>query len=170
MMMTNTRKIVLTGIFIALVFVATNIRIHIPFFMAQGGLVHIGTLMSFLIAIKYGPRYGALASGIGMTLFDLLSEWAFWAPGTFVARLISGFLFGYLAKSPSGQGKSMTRNIIALFVGGASIVLIYLLFEAFYLGYGLAAAALSIPGNLLQLLIASFGLFILKSMPDIEEV
>lgn len=168
--MTNTKSIVLTGLFIALVYVATNIRIHIPFFMAQGGLVHIGTLMSFIIAIKYGARYGAISSAIGMTLFDLLSEWAFWAPGTFVARLVSGFLFGIIALSPKGQGKSMTRNILALIGGGASIVLIYLLFESFYLGYGLRVAALSIPGNLLQLFIASFGLFILKSMPDLEEV
>lgn len=168
--MTNTKRIVLTGLFIALVYVATNIRIHIPFFMAQGGLIHIGTLMSFVIAIKYGARYGALSSAIGMTLFDLLSEWAYWAPGTFVARLVSGFLFGYIAASSKGQGKSMVRNGIALVVGGASIVVIYLLFEAYYLGYGLSVAALSIPGNLLQLLIASFGLFILKSMPDLEEV
>ncbi|MFP4286876.1 MAG: ECF transporter S component [Candidatus Izemoplasmataceae bacterium] len=168
--MTHTKRIVLTGLFIALVFVATNIRVHIPLFMAQGGLVHLGTLMSFLIAIKYGARYGALSSGIGMTLFDLLSEWAYWAPGTFVARIVSGYLFGLIALSPKGQGASMTRNVIALAVGGASIIVLYLLFEALYLGYGFEAAILSIPGNLLQIFIASFGLFILKSMPDLEEV
>jgi uncharacterized membrane protein len=169
--MTNKTKVMVrTALFIAIVFVATNIRVHIPIFMAQGGLVHIGTLVMFVIAVKYGKRYGALSGGIGMTLFDLLSEWAYWAPGTFVARILAGFVFGLVAQSKEGQGKNMTKNVLALFAGGAIIVVVYLLFEAYYLGYGLQVAALSIPGNLIQLLIASFGLFILKSMPEIEEV
>ena len=167
--MTNKTKVMVrTAIFIAIVFVATNIRIHIPFFMAQGGLVHIGTLVTFVIAVKYGKKYGALAGGIGMALFDLLSEWAVWAPGTFVARILSGYVFGWISESKEGQGKNMTKNILALIAGGGIIVFVYLMFEAFYLGYGLQVAVLSIPGNLLQLLIASFGLFILKSMPELE--
>jgi hypothetical protein len=43
----------------------------------------------------------------------------------------------------------------------------YLIFEALFLGSGLAALR-SIPGNILQLVIASAGIFIYKSMPELR--
>ena len=78
----DTIKIVVSGMFIALVIVATFI--NVPFPGAVGGLVHLGTLMMLIIALRFGRYYGALAGGIGMALFDVLSGWALWAPGTFV--------------------------------------------------------------------------------------
>lgn len=164
----DVKRLVYSALFIAIVFVATYINIHIPILMGQGGLVHLGTLVMFIIAIKYGRTYGALAGGIGMALFDLLSIWATWAPGTLVVRIIAGFVMGQVALSKEGQGKSFVRNVLALLAGGAVIVVGYWLFEGLFLGYGLVPALGSVPGNILQIVIASLGLFLLKSMPELE--
>ena len=59
----STRTIVMTGMMVALVTVGTFINIPTPGNI--GGLVHLGTLITFAIAIKYGPKYGAIAGGIG---------------------------------------------------------------------------------------------------------
>lgn len=164
----STRRIVYGALFVTLVFVATNIRIHVPILMATGGLVHLGTLMLFVIAVKYGPTYGAIAGSIGMTLMNLLSEFAHWAPGTFVIRLSVGYLIGWIALSPQGQGASKTRNILALVVGGLVNALGYWLYESIILGIGFIPSLGSVPGNLTQIVIASMGLFLLPSMPELK--
>ena len=153
--------------FSAIIFVFTYIGVQVPAFGAFGGLTHMGTLVMFIISIKYGKYYGALSGAIGMTLFDLLSPWAAWAPGTFVVRIIAGYVFGLVAESKEGQGMSMTKNWLSLGLGGLVIVVGYFMFEALFLGSGLAALR-SIPGNILQLVIASAGIFIYKSMPELR--
>ena len=166
MKQTQVNNLVLTAMFSAVIFVFTYIGIQVPTFGAFGGLTHLGTLVMFLISIKYGKYYGMASAAIGMTMFDVLSPWIAWAPGTFVIRLLAGYVFGLLAESSRGQGTSMKHNIISLMGGGVIIVVGYFLFEALIFN-NVATAALSIPGNILQIVIASFGLFIIKSMPNI---
>ena len=160
-------QVIYASMFSAIIFVFTYIGVQVPAFGAFGGLTHMGTLVMFIISIKYGKYYGALSGAIGMTLFDLLSPWAAWAPGTFVVRIIAGYVFGLVAESKEGQGMSMTKNWLSLGLGGLVIVVGYFIFEALFLGSGLAALR-SIPGNLLQLVIASAGIFIYKSMPELR--
>ncbi len=160
-------QVIYASMFSAIIFVFTYIGVQVPAFGAFGGLTHMGTLVMFIISIKYGKYYGALSGAIGMTLFDLLSPWAAWAPGTFVVRIIAGYVFGLVAESKEGQGMSMTKNWLSLGLGGLVIVVGYLMFEALFLGSGFAALR-SIPGNLLQLVIASAGIFIYKSMPELR--
>ncbi|SKC35479.1 Predicted membrane protein [Acholeplasma oculi] len=156
------------SLFSAIVFVFTYIGIQLPAFGAFGGLTHLGTLVMFLISIKYGKYYGALSGAIGMSLFDLLSPWSAWAIGTFIIRLIAGFLFGLIAQHKDGQGSSKVKNWIALGLGGAVIVIGYFIFEAIFLSSGFAALR-SVPGNILQIVIASAGIFIYKSMPELKK-
>ena len=160
-------QVIYASMFSAIIFVFTYIGVQVPAFGAFGGLTHMGTLVMFIISIKYGKYYGALSGAIGMTLFDLLSPWAAWAPGTFVVRIIAGYVFGLVAESKEGQGMSMTKNWLSLGLGGLVIVVGYFIFEALFLGSGLAALR-SIPGNILQLVIASAGIFIYKSMPELR--
>ncbi len=163
----KTKRIVLTAAFIAMVTVSTYIRIYIP--IGTGGLIHLGTLVSFTIAIKFGRRYGAVSGGIGMALFDVLSEWYVWAPGTLVIRLVAGYLVGLVAMSPRGQGQSRVRNVFAILAGGVVIVSGYFVFEAVFLGTGWAAI-MSVPGNLTQIAIGFFSLFIVAAIPRLEDL
>jgi uncharacterized membrane protein len=160
-------QLIYASIFSSIIFVFTYIGVQIPAFGAFGGLTHMGTLLSFVISIKYGKYYGSISGALGMTLFDLLSPWTAYAPATFIIRLISGYIFGLLAESSEGQGKSIIKNFISLILGGLTIVIGYFVFESIFLNLGWAALR-SIPGNILQIIIASFGLFIFKSMPDLR--
>ena len=52
---TTTKEIVITGLSIALVFVATLfINIRLP--IGQGGLIHLGNVPLFLVAIIFGKK------------------------------------------------------------------------------------------------------------------
>ena len=144
----NVKRIVFTALFIALV--TTFTFINIPFPGAAGGLMHLGTLMSLVIAIAFGKRYGMLAAGIGMAIFDVLGGWLAWAPGTLIVRLIMGFVVGMIAfDSRQGQGGNIIKNAVALVAGMIVMVIGYYFYEAIFLTTFEAAFA-SIPGNLIQ--------------------
>lgn len=49
------------------------INIRLP--IGQGGLIHLGNVPLFLIAILFGKKIGALAGAFGMGLFDLMGGW-----------------------------------------------------------------------------------------------
>jgi len=98
--MTNAGKvknIVLCGLFAALTIVATYI--HIPITPSSGGLIHLGSIILFVAAYILLPQYAAVSVAVGMTLFDLLSGWAAWAPFTFVIRFVQVLLLSYLIKN-----------------------------------------------------------------------
>lgn len=145
----RTFDLILTGMSIALVFVATlllNIKLPIT---ANGGLVHLGTAMLFVISIVFGPKKGMIAGAIGMGLFDLVSGWTLWAPISFLARGLQGYLVGKIAWSNGRNGNSVGFNIFAAIVSVPFMLAIYYVGEALIFGNFIVPAA-SIPGNLVQ--------------------
>jgi uncharacterized membrane protein len=150
-------RIVLGAMFISFVFVATYIGVPWPF--ASGGYMHLGTLVMLVIAIAFGKEYGALAGGVGMGLFDILSPYAMWAPGTFVVRLLMGYMVGYVAydNKSEQQGTNIVRNIFAILAGMIIMIPGYYLYEALWLtDFNVALA--SIPGNIIQFTLGSLSL------------
>lgn len=146
----KTRQVVFGALFIAMVFVCTafvNVRLPIA---ANGGLVHLGNVPLFFIAIWYGRRYGALAGGIGMALFDVMSGWALWAPFTLVIVGLMGYVVGAICE------KNCTMGRITLALLAACLIKItgYYVAEAIIYGNWLAPVA-SIPGNLVQVGVAA---------------
>ena len=118
----NTKDLVETALLIALVYIATRfINIRLPI-AASGGLVHLGNTMLFIAAIVFGPKKGAAAGAFGMGLFDLLSEWAMWAPFTFVVRGIMGYIIGKIAWSNGREGNNMLVNIAGILVSGVWMI------------------------------------------------
>ena len=83
--MTNrekTNKIILTGLMMAMIVVATIvIPIPVPF---GTGYIHFGDAMIFLSVLILGWKYGAIAAGVGSALADLLVGYAIWALWTLV--------------------------------------------------------------------------------------
>lgn len=92
----KTRDIVITGLMAAIIFVLTYINIRLPFSMNDGGLIHLGGVGLIIACYLLMPVNSALAGGIGMGLFDLLSPYAVWAPFTFFIRFFQGFVFSKL--------------------------------------------------------------------------
>ncbi|MCD8096556.1 MAG: ECF transporter S component [Lachnospiraceae bacterium] len=146
----NVSEIAITGVCIALTFVATgfvNIRLPIA---ANGGLVHLGNVPLFLAAIIFGKRCGALSGSIGMALFDLMGGWVLWAPFTFVVIGLMGWTVGAITEKHHGFGWN------ALAIAAACVIKIvgYYIAEGIIYGNWIAPA-LSIPGNLVQIGVAA---------------
>jgi uncharacterized membrane protein len=90
----KVKNIVLCGLFAALTIVATYI--HIPIAPSSGGLIHLGSVILFVAAYILLPPYAAISVALGMTIFDLLSGWAAWAPFTFVIRFVQVMILSSL--------------------------------------------------------------------------
>jgi len=146
------KDLVVTSMLIAIVFVATNIRFPIPF-SPTGGLMHVGTVALFVSAVCFGPKKGAVAGSLGMALFNLMTEWAIWAPFTLIIRSVMGFIIGYAAHYGGAQGRKPLQNIAALVLGGIWFIPATYIAEAIITG-NIAIPVNSIPGNLIQLIAA----------------
>ncbi|HCG4535987.1 ECF transporter S component [Ureibacillus chungkukjangi] len=145
----KTFDLIISALLISLVFVSTvflNIKLPIG---GQGGLVHLGTGMLFIASIMFGPKKGALAGSLGMGLFDLMSGWTIWAPGTIIARGLQGYIVGKIAWSKGRNGNSIGFNLFGMMVSIPVMVVVYYLYESIIFGNWIIPLG-SIPGNLVQ--------------------
>ena len=143
---TNTKKLTLTALFMALTCVATSI-IKIPT-VGTGGYIHPGDAFVILSGILLGPLYGALAGGIGSALADLFGGYMVYVPITLVVKAVIaagvGFIYHHLAVK---MNSILVKCILCGVFATITVALGYLVFE--YLLYGAAALA-SVPANLIQ--------------------
>ena len=142
----QVRKIVLSGLFAALVCVSTLI-IHIP--TVTKGYVNLGDCIVNVSAWVLGPAYAAAASGIGSALADIISGYAVYAPATLVIKAlmaaVSAIVFTAVRRHKSGA----VACIAASFAAEVIMALGYFLFEG-VLYHSFAAAALGISANIAQ--------------------
>lgn len=87
-----------------------------------------------------------------MGLFDLLSEWAMWAPFTFVVRGIMGYIIGKIAWSNGREGNNMLVNIAGILVSGVWMIAGYYATEGILYG-NWVSPVMSIPGNITQIVV-----------------
>lgn len=135
------------ALFTALTTVATLV-IQVP--SPMSGYVNLGDAMVLLSAWILGPVYGTAAAGIGSMLADLLSGYAYYAPGTLVIKCLMAFVAAqvFLVLKDKVKGKHFAKVVSGLL---AEIIMVvgYFGYAGLILGNGLSAA-LSIPGNLVQ--------------------
>lgn len=146
----NIRFLTITAVFIALTYVFTafiNIRLPISI---NGGLIHLGNVPLFICAILFGKKSGAIAGGVGMGLFDLLSGWTAWAPFTFVVVALMGYAAGAITEKRHGFG----WNALAIAVACVIKIVGYYIAEGIIYGNWIAPVT-SIPGNLVQIGVAA---------------
>lgn len=149
-----TRELTLMGLLVAIVFVMTYyIQIRLPI-AVNGGLIHMGNVALFTVALVLGKKRGAMAGAFGMTLFDILSGWGAWAPYTFVVRGVMGYIIGGVSDSKGNNGKSMVFNGLAIGLGSLWMIVGYYVSEVIMYG-NWTAPMTSIPGNLIQLAIGA---------------
>ena len=100
MIVAKIKKIVLTALIAALVYVATSI-ITIP--SPLKGYLNLGDGFVLLCGFMLSPVYGFLAAGIGSALADLLLGYATYAPATFLIKgmmaLVAYVMFRVLKKA-----------------------------------------------------------------------
>ncbi len=141
----TAKTLTINALAIAIVYVATAfINIKIPF-MGNGGLIHLGNVPLFFIAITFGSRTGAIAGGIGMALFDLLSGWTIWAPFTLIIVGLMGYSVGHISNKTSFK----YRMILSMLVALAIKLVGYYFAEVILYGNWLVPFG-SIPGNIIQ--------------------
>ena len=142
----NLKKMVLTALFTALTCVATTlIKIEMP---ATQGYLNIGDCFVLLGAWVLGPIYGAFAGGVGSALADGLGGYMHYVPGTLIIKALMAVIAALLLRVLSKK-----NTYLGQLIGGIAaelwMVLGYFIYACLILGKG-TAAALSIPGNLLQ--------------------
>lgn len=145
-----TRQLVNAALGIALVFAFTSfVNVRLPV-AANGGLIHLGNVPLFIIAILYGRYLGTLAGGFGMALFDVVGGWLLWAPFTLVIVGLMGYVVGVICENRRG----LAAYVLALAAACAIKVVGYYGAEGLIYGNWLAPMA-SIPGNLIQIGVAT---------------
>ena len=143
-MQTNrVKKLVFSAMLAALVFSATYV-VKIP--SPTSGYKNLGDCFVLVSGWLLGPWYGAAAAGIGSALTDLLGGYAYYAPGTLVIKALDAFVAAVIYRA---MGKSFRGMLVSGIAGELVMVAGYFGFSSLILGKGLAAA-LSIPGNLVQ--------------------
>lgn len=149
----NTRKMVMTALFTALVCVATMvIRIPTP---GTNGYIHPGDALVILSGVFLGPAYGFLAAGLGSGLADFLGGYLHYVPVTFLIKgliaLLGASIFRMITGT-AGSGAAGIKRLAGVATGGViDIILVaggYWIYEMFL--YGGAAALASVPSNVVQ--------------------
>lgn len=146
----NTKKIVLNGLMISLVCLATMaIQIPVP---GTNGYVNIGDAIIFITSILFGPTPGMIAGGIGSALADILSGYTHWALFTLIVKGLEGYVVGFIIN----KLKNTSLNIIlSTLLGSVIMVFGYFVFGA-YLSGGFGVSLLSVPSNCIQGVVSIF--------------
>lgn len=145
----NLKSLVITAVAIALTYVFTAfINIRLPF-APNGGLIHLGNVPLFIFAIIFGKKTGAIAGGIGMGLFDLLSGWTAWAPFTLIIVGGMGYVTGVITEKKKGYGWTIAAMLTALLIK----IVGYYIAEGIIYGNWIVPLS-SIPGNVIQVVTA----------------
>ena len=149
----TTRNIALYGLFTALIFIATNLKIPGE---SLGGLFHLGNIMAFAIAIIFGKKAGAICAALGMSLFDLSSgAWAIYAPFTFVIRFAMGYVLGYMAfLQEEDSRKSIVYTILGIIIATIIMLVGYHITE-YILTNNFVKALDTIRANFMQCLVGA---------------
>jgi uncharacterized membrane protein len=120
----NTKRLALIALLSSLIMV-TTFFINIPLTITGGGLFHLGRIFIFLIALTMGNKY-SIAGAIGLTMFDLLSGYAIWAPVTFVASFGQAILVSKIGF----RKQSFITVILAQLSGAVFVTFLYFIYEA----------------------------------------
>ncbi|MCX7708636.1 MAG: ECF transporter S component [Clostridia bacterium] len=137
----SSKKIVLNGLMIALVFVVTRFStISTPV-----GYFNLGDVAIMIAAVLLGGKSGFAAGSIGSALADLSAGYGIFAPVTFVIKGLEGYIVGRIAHSEGENRRSEVYRIAAVIAGSIIMIAGYFIGEAYILSlfdntFGLAAA------------------------------
>ena len=144
--MVNIRRITLTALMAALVFVLTTVpRIPVP---ATGGYVHLGDAGVTFAACAFGPWVAMASGGLGTALADLLG-FPQWAIFSLLVHGLQGLAMGMVFR----RGLNWLSAGLAALAGIVIVVAGY--FVAGVILQGAAVAVLEVVPNTIQALSGS---------------
>ncbi len=155
--MNKTKKITLSGIFAALIFLATAYLLHIP---TGTGYVHLGDTFIFLAACILPLHYAMMAAVIGAGLADLVSGAVIWIIPTIIIKPLMVLIFFKKQKNIINK-RNIIVAIIACFIG----IIGYLIAEII-LFMDIRVAILGIPMGLIQPIGSFIGFIIIGKIID----
>ena len=160
MKMNKLKNLIIAALMAALCCAATMV-IQIP---SANGYVNLGDGVVLYCAYTLPPVYGAAAAGIGSALADVLSGYAYYAPGTFVIKagmaVAAALIFRKLREKHEFAGLA-----VGAVAAECIMMLGYFGYSALILGNGISAAV-SILGNLTQAVMGmAAGIAVYKLMP-----
>lgn len=145
----KSRKTVLmicmAAVMAALVAVGSYIQVQIPSILGTSRF-HLGNVMCALCGLLLGPWWGALASGLGSALYDLLLDPTRFAefPITFFTKAVYGLVAGAVFFKVFKGRSNYVSEAVSTVAAAVSYIVIYLAKSYFYNGLlikGLAPGA-----------------------------
>ena len=138
-------RLCMTAVMAALVAVGSWIQIQIPSILGTSRF-HLGNVMCALSGLLLGPWWGALGSGLGSALYDLLLDPTRFAefPITFVTKGVYGLVAGAVFFQVFKGRSNYVSEAVASALAAVSYIVIYLAKSFFYNGLlikGLTAQA-----------------------------
>lgn len=151
------KMLVLTGLMIALTFVAGSI-IKIP---TLNGFIQPGDCMVLLSAVFLGKKYGTAAGAIGMALVDILGGYIIWSPFTFVIKGLMALTAAIIIEK--AKNKNFKTYLVAFIAAGLVDLIGYFIGNAIMGGLIMGAsngfigsimyAAMHVPGDTVQVVL-----------------
>ena len=125
----------MTAAMAALVAVGSYIQIQIPSVLGTSRF-HLGNVMCALSGLLLGPWWGALGSGLGSALYDLLLDPTRFMefPITFVLKGVYGLVAGAVFFKVLKGKSNYINEAIATALAAASYIALYLAKSFFYNG------------------------------------
>lgn len=136
----KTKEIVLSGVLIALITVATAF-VQVPLTL---GFINMGDAIILVTCFLLKQKKAIPVSAIGSALGDLVLGYYVYIPATLVIKTILAFCFSLLIY----EKPTFVRCLVAVVLGAVIVPVGYFLFETPL--YGAVSALASVPFNALQ--------------------
>lgn len=139
----KTNRLVVTGLFAALICVSILFLFHIPTGI-NGAYIHLGDTFIYLAASFLPMNYAMIAASIGGGLADGLSGAIIWVIPTIIIKPLLALFF-----TSNNKKILCMKNIIGIFIAGIVGVFGYFIAESIIYGSFIVALA-SVPLQLIQ--------------------
>lgn len=121
----SLQKVILIGLFAALVFTSTMLRVELPLTYT---MVHCGNIVCIVCGVLLEPLYAGLAAGLGSFLFDLSNPlFIASAPFSFIFKFLLAFISSKIYRLKKIKIKFFPKVILAGTLGS----LIYMTLHTF---------------------------------------
>lgn len=153
----KTSLLVMTALLTALTLICT-LLLRIP--VGPDCYIHLGDAVIILAVLILPRAYACFSGVVGATLADLMGGFAFWAPWTFIVKLLFVLVLGlFIDRSKKNTSEKKILGVhyiefIGLIVGGIIAVLGYFISERLLFGNWIPAAT-CIPFNIIQIAVGA---------------